>query len=229
MWPYLVAGGLAAVSTALGVREARKNREWQERMSSTAHQREVADRRKAGIHPMVGAGGGGASTPSGNVAGFEEVARSGSSAMALKQAQANILLTRASTVKALEEAAYTRTQSQQVGTGGVVFKQRELDLELSRLSLAERRNLFAPTIAKAYAEVAQIGSATRAANARATLDEFAKRGAMNAADVEELIAKYPEFTRLFGPVVGKLLTGGVAGAAAGALLRKPVKITNIRR
>lgn len=44
------------------------NRDWQAYMSNTAHQREVEDLKKAGLNPVLSAGGNGASTPSGGAA-----------------------------------------------------------------------------------------------------------------------------------------------------------------
>lgn len=43
--------------------EAQKVRDWETTMSNTAYQRQVADMQKAGINPILSAGGQGASTP----------------------------------------------------------------------------------------------------------------------------------------------------------------------
>ena len=55
-------------ANATNIAEAQKNRDFQERMSSTAYQRAMSDMKSAGLNPMLAFSQGGASSPSGSVA-----------------------------------------------------------------------------------------------------------------------------------------------------------------
>lgn len=119
---------LNVASTAAGIggdiysarqasKQAAKNRDFQERMSSTAHQREVADLRAAGLNPILsGTGGAGSSSPSGAVAqvpDYGSTAQKGiNSALNLKLAQAQIDSLNAGTKKTEAERYGVLTSNQ---------------------------------------------------------------------------------------------------------------------
>lgn len=88
-------------------KEASKARRWASQMSSTAHQREVADLRAAGLNPILSAGGSGASTPGASMATQSgvDVGKGINSAIALKMADANL-----SQVKQITEKEKVQTQ-----------------------------------------------------------------------------------------------------------------------
>lgn len=64
----LLEGFSASSANKQAKKAARENRAWLERMSNTAHQREVKDLIAAGLNPILSAGGQGASSPGSSAA-----------------------------------------------------------------------------------------------------------------------------------------------------------------
>jgi len=69
-----LAGGITSAFLSAG--QAKKQRDWQERMSNTAYQRQVKDLRAAGLNPILATRLGGASTPGGGIARMPDLGAS---------------------------------------------------------------------------------------------------------------------------------------------------------
>lgn len=108
-----IAGGLQLGGNLLGAsysakasqKIAREQMAFQERMSSTAHQREVADLRKAGLNPILSAGSG-ASSPAGAMGTIPDLSdigsRTVSSAVEAARTKSQVSLQAAEKANALE-------------------------------------------------------------------------------------------------------------------------------
>lgn len=165
---------LPVIGSIASAFEARSNRAFQERMSNTAHQREVRDMLNAGLNPVLSARGGpGASTPSGASGDV-----SGLSSAGLLKAQVDLL--RAQEWKTRVEATDIQ-QTWQLGRGRSVAAAADI----AELDVRERTARVEQALARAKAEVDQMSNSARAAEARAILDEAAAAGAKNLEELEK--------------------------------------------
>ncbi len=118
-WGSLAPSAIGAVGSYLGASEANKasaaqaekQMSFQERLSNTAHQREVKDLIAAGLNPMLSAKLGGASSPAGAMAPVQNVlGQATASAAQNYQLETQARLIRAQEKATLEQADYTNTQ-----------------------------------------------------------------------------------------------------------------------
>lgn len=163
---------------------SREQMAFQERMSSTAHQREVADLRAAGLNPILSAGGGGASSPSGsmpaltpsNVGDLGKTIASAKSVPLERQALAQGIATgksqesanQASTVKSVKEA---QAVDQAIKGQKIENQQKDLNLKKNKIDtdFYEKNKSWMPWVNAIGPMVGQVGQGVGAAASAANI------------------------------------------------------------
>jgi len=191
MWPILIpsliGAGTAFLANRQNVREAEKSRQFQKEMSDSAHQREVADLRRAGLNPVLSAHGSGASSPSGAQARVEDIGEGASrgiaSALAIRQAKAQIDLTNAQAAAAnaagQESNARAGVITQEAAAGRYELIRQQV--RSGQLDLAQKEKLLPLLLERAKSE-------TASAKAISLLDQMAIAQGANLEKLEKQLA-----------------------------------------
>lgn len=133
----LAANGQRSTNAA-NLQIAREQMQFQERMSSTAHQREVQDLLKAGLNPVLSASHGGASTPGGASAVMQSVvgaALNGANAAA----QLDVAKASAENIKAQTDKVRSETLSQDLNSARATQELERTFQETNRIAAERRR------------------------------------------------------------------------------------------
>lgn len=146
--------------------------DWQERMSNTAHQREIKDLKAAGLNPILSAmGGSGASTPSGGM-GQVNTPDYGASIREGLSTASQIKRTNAETNFINQQAITERNKRENFDSQSALYRAEKIGREIDNMNLPEKykaeiKELYSKSTANlAAASANQINAVANQMNAQ---------------------------------------------------------------
>lgn len=198
VWGAFKAPSMARADRRWNANQAQLNRDFQERMAGSQHQREVADLRAAGLNPILSAGGQGAAAPAGSMASGSDVSGSVSRAMtnASQSAQvlSNVVQSLAATQELTARANLTNAQAGDIGATQAARVEgiglTNANMRVNTSLLEDSRRKVAAEIDNVHADTSQKKRLTAEINERIKKLEYDTSSARSQSEVNKAIADF---------------------------------------